>query len=138
MVSGLKGAAVTFSDFQPRALEICGLNARLHRLSGFRLRLEDWRTFFCRERFNLVLASDIAYEPRLLPYLKAVLLRVIKPGGSILISHPGRLVTRRFIGALLSTGLFSAEYTVIPVTVKDDPVRTCYDISINKLICEPV
>ena len=59
---GLQGSNVTFSDFQPLALSLCEANARLHRLplppaAG---RLAPYR---CRERFDLVLASDIAYEP---------------------------------------------------------------------------
>lgn len=64
---GLQGAAVTFSDFQSPALELCERNARLHNLEQYRLLRADWRDYRSRERFDIVLASDIAYEPRLLP-----------------------------------------------------------------------
>ncbi|HOB28553.1 MAG: methyltransferase [Dethiobacteria bacterium] len=130
---GLQNAAVTFSDFQQRALKICDANARLYRLERYRLLLADWRDFKCRERFDLVLASDIAYEPRLLPSLKAVLLAVSKPGGSIYFSHPGRPVTFAFIEELLADAFFHEERFVIPVTVPDDPVRTTYEIIIHRL-----
>jgi predicted nicotinamide N-methyase len=133
VVCGLKGAAVTFSDFQQQALELCGRNARLHALEGFRLLLEDWRCFSCRERFDLVLASDIAYEPRLLPHLQAVLLRAVQPGGAIFFSHPDRPVTRDFVRELIPTGPFSETRTVVSVNV-DDPVRSRYDITVHCLV----
>lgn len=130
---GLQSAAVTFSDFQRHALRLCEANARLHRLASYRLLPADWRNFTCRERFDLVLASDIAYEPRLLPFLRAVLLDVSKPGGSIYFSHPGRPVTFSFIEELLAGALFTEERFVIPVTVPDDPVRASYEIIIHRL-----
>lgn len=132
VIGGLKGAAVTFSDFQPPALELCERNARLHALYGFRLLLEDWRTFSCREHYDLVLASDIAYEARLLPHLKAVLLRAVKPGGTILLSYPARPVTRVFVRELIAAGPFSETRATVAVNV-DDPVRSCYDITIHRL-----
>lgn len=130
---GLQDAAVTFSDFQRHALRLCAANARLHRLACYRLLLADWRTFSCRERFDMILASDVAYEPRLLPSLKAVLLEVSKPGGSIYFSHPGRPVTFTFIEELLAGSFFNEERSVIPVTVPDDPVRTSYEIIVHRL-----
>ncbi len=130
---GLRGAFVTFSDFQPLALHLCEANARLHRLDGYRLLLADWRDYSCSERFDMVLASDVAYEPRLLPSLKAVLPGVLRPGGSIYFSHPGRPVTFSFIEELLAGGSFIEEHSLVPVTVPDDPVRSAYDINIHRL-----
>ncbi|MEW5784687.1 MAG: methyltransferase domain-containing protein [Bacillota bacterium] len=129
---GLKGAAVTFSDFQQPALELCAANARLNGLPGYKLLLEDWRTFTCRERFDLVLASDIAYEPRLLPHLEKVLFMVVKPGGTLMISHPGRPVTGNFVRQLLKRGVFS-ESVVVEDVVMDDPVLPRYQITIHLL-----
>jgi len=137
VICGLRGAAVTFSDFQPRALSLCEANARLHRLDRYRPLLADWRSYSCSERFDLVLASDIAYEPRLLPFLKAVLLRAVKPGGSIYFSHPGRPVTFSFIQDLQTTGTFSEERFLIPVTVPEDPIRSSYKINIHRLQWNP-
>lgn len=134
---GLQDAAVTFSDFQPRALRLCEANARLHRLARYRLLLADWRHFSCSERFDMVLASDIAYEPRLLPSLKAVLLGALRPGGSIYFSHPGRPVTFSFIEDIHAAGPFSEERFFIPVTVPDDPVRSSYEIIIHRLHWNP-
>lgn len=130
---GLAGAAVTFSDFQQRALQLCEANARLHRLSSYRLLEADWRNFTCPERFDLVLASDIAYEPRLLPSLKAVLLDASKPGGVIYFSHTRRPVTYAFVEELLRSALFTEKRYAVAVTVPEDPVRTSYEIMIHRL-----
>lgn len=130
---GLKGAAVTFSDFQERALLLCEANARLHRLNRYRLLLADWRGYIFRESFDLLLASDIAYEPRLLPHLKRVLLEASKPGGSIYFSHPGRPVTFSFVEDLLGGSLFTEERAAVTVIIPDDPVRISYNIIIQHL-----
>ncbi len=129
---GLKGAQVAFSDFQPLALELCEQNARINRLTAYRLLLEDWRTYSSRERFDLVLASDIAYEPRLLPHLKAVLLQSVKKGGSICVTHDHRPVTFAFIEDILDSGFFAEERRVVPVTV-EDPLRPHYRIDLHIL-----
>lgn len=133
LICGLRNAAVTFSDFQPRALALCEANARLHRLTRYRLLLADWRNFLCSERFDMILASDIAYEQRLLPSLKSVLLKTLKPGGRIYFSHPGRPVTYSFVDEILAPGYFTEERIHIPVMVRDDPVRTNYDVIIQHL-----
>lgn len=132
LTAGLKGAAVTFSDFQPLALEFCRRNAARHNLRHCRFLLADWRDYACPERFDLVLASDIAYEPRLLPHLKKVLLHAIKPGGLLFVSHPGRPVTRHFVEELRLGASFVEERAVVPVTV-DDPLRPRYRITVHRL-----
>lgn len=132
VVCGLKGASVVFSDFQPLALELCEQNARLNQLTAYRLLLEDWRSYSSKERFDLVLASDIAYEPRLLPHLKAALLQSVKRGGMVYITHDRRPVTLAFINDILDSGLFAEERLVVPVTV-DDPLRPHYLIDLHIL-----
>ncbi len=134
VVCGLKGATVAFSDFQPLALELCRHNAVLNQLQQYRLLLQDWRSFSLRERFKLVLASDIAYEPRLLPHLKSVLLQTVQKGGSIYLTHDHRPVTFAFIEEVMATGLFAEERHRIPVTV-DDPLRPHYQIDLHILKC---
>lgn len=132
VVCGLKGAAVAFSDFQQRALELCRHNAVLNQLRQYRLLLQDWRTFSLKERFDLVLASDIAYEPRLLPYLKTVLMQTVREGGAIYLSHDRRPVTLEFVNELMATGLFVEERRRLPVTV-EDPLRPHYQIDLHIL-----
>jgi methyltransferase-like protein 23 len=129
---GLKGASVAFSDFQPLALELCEQNARLNQLTDYRLLLEDWRAFSSRERFDLVLASDIAYEPRLLPHLKAAMLQSVEIGGAIYLTHDHRPVTFSFIEEILASRLFTEERLVVPVQV-EDPLRPHYQIDLHIL-----
>lgn len=132
VVCALKGARVVFSDFQPLALELCEINARLNGLQSYSLLLEDWRSYTGRDQFDLVLASDIAYEPRLLPYLKKVLLQVLKPGGLLYISHDNRPVTFAFIEELVAESFIKEEKQSIPVNV-EDPIRPGYHISLHLL-----
>jgi hypothetical protein len=78
------------------------------------------------------LASDIAYEPRLLPHLKAALLQSVKRGGMVYITHDRRPVTFSFIEDILTSGLFTEERLVVPVTV-EDPLRPHYQIDLHIL-----
>ncbi len=132
LVCGLKGARVTFSDFQPLALRLCDLNARLHNLRGYRLLQEDWRVFNCRERFDLVLGADITYEPYLLPFLQEIITAAVRPGGAVILSHPGRPQSRECVRRLLETAFFREELTLIPVTV-EDPVLSYHVILVHDL-----
>lgn len=132
LVAALKGACVTFSDFQPPALELCARNARLHRLKNCKFELQDWRCFNLAGQFDLVLGSDIAYEPRLLPALRRVLLKVVKPAGKLILSHALRPVTEQFIKELVFAGPYHERQFELPVTV-EDPIRPHHRIKLHVL-----
>jgi predicted nicotinamide N-methyase len=106
IVCGLKGARTVLSDFNPLALEMAGENARRN---GVRveLLLEDWRTFSCREQFDYILAADILYDPLLNPFLGQIFHSNLKPGGTIIISHPERPATEEFLKGWYDGNLFT-------------------------------
>ncbi len=108
IVCGLKGARLTFSDFNPAALEMAGDNARINGLAA-ELLLEDWRKFACKDKFDCIVASDILYDPKLNPYLQKIFSNNLKSGGKILISHPGRKVTEDFLNRWLENSRFQEE-----------------------------
>jgi len=133
VVCGLKGARVTFSDFNQTALDISSRNARLNGLVDFDTLLADWRTYRPHKRFNWVVGSDIFYDPKLNSHLLNLIPAIVAPGGGILAAHPGRPATFDFIRALGSRlDMISEREYIVPVTI-DDPYFPYYEIHVHHI-----
>ncbi len=135
IVCGLKGAQVTLSDFNSTALEMAAANARLNQLQ-VELLQEDWRSFQCQDKFDLLLASDILYDPKLNPYLGQIFFRNLKPEGAVLIAHPDRKATREFVESCGQYGLLEKE-RLTRVVELSDTLLPSYQIVINLLQIDP-
>src|SRR4051794_33001548 len=95
-ISGLgaaaAGAHVLVTDNQPPALRLAMMNARRNGLP-LRAAAADWRAWPLRGRFDRVVGSDVTYEPLAFDALLEVLDRTLRPGGEVLLTDPGRLMT---------------------------------------------
>lgn len=129
---GLKGARVTFSDFNPLALELSAKNAVINGLTGCRLLQGDWRDFPEYGQFDWVVGSDIFYDPKLNVHLGRVMATRLAGGGRLLLAHPGRKASFAFIEALEEAG-FSCEAKEVRPVVIDDPHFPYYEINIHVL-----
>lgn len=98
-ISGLgaavAGAEVVVTDNQTPALRLARMNARRNNVA-LRAAAADWRAWPFRERFDLVVGSDVTYEPAAFDALLAVLDLAVTPGGEVQLSDPGRLTTTVF------------------------------------------
>lgn len=132
VVCGLKGAAVTFSDYQVDALEISRQNASLNGLSGVRTFHRDWREFGLDKKFDWIVGSDILYDPRFNVYLEKIFMENAGPGKGILVSHPGRKPAFEFINKWCRETGSLEEHTEVPVYMAD-PHFPYYCIHVHKL-----
>jgi len=132
VVAGMKGAKVTFSDFNELSLEYCRKNAEANGLKEFNILLGDWRNFPQDLAFDLVLGSDIVYEPRLLPYLERVLSRFSREGSTILLSHAYRSVTFSFAEEICRKEELTNEVDYLRVEMEDS-LLTYYRIAVHEL-----
>ncbi|WP_243131637.1 class I SAM-dependent methyltransferase [Desulfallas thermosapovorans] len=132
IICGIKGAQVTFSDFNPSALELVRLNATRNGLLDFCTHLGDWRDFKLPGKFRWVMGSDIFYDPKLNVYLKELIPRVTADGGNVLIAHPGRPASFRFVEELMEVAGFDEQHQVVPVTI-EDPYFPYYEIHIHHI-----
>lgn len=100
-VSGLcaaaAGARVTLSDNEPDALRLIGMNARRNRLAVQGV-TADWRWWPLSSelRFDLIIGSDITYEPAAFDALLSVLRLAAPPPTEVWLTDPGRLMTTAF------------------------------------------
>ena len=132
VVSGLKGARVTFSDYQPEAVEISCQNAGLNGIGEYGSYLGDWRNFELKDRFDWIVGSDILYDTKFHGFLSEIFKQCTLGGKGILVSHPGRKPTFEFIKKWCEETGSTDEHTVVPVYIAD-PNFPYYDIHVHKL-----
>ncbi len=98
-ISGLgaaaAGAEVLVTDNIPAALRLAAMNARRNGIA-LRAAAADWRAWPLSGRYDLVVGSDVTYEPAAAHALLAVLDASVRPGGEALLTDPGRLTTSAF------------------------------------------
>lgn len=128
---GLKGALVTFSDFNPDALELALENARRNGVRARAVRA-DWRDFQLAERFDWIVGSDICYDPKLNRFLKEIFRRNLKPAGRLLLAHPGRPATATLVSELCAAGFDARSPVTVGVAV-EDTLLPYYEIFIHEL-----
>lgn len=93
--AALAGAQVLVTDNEPAALRLASMNARRNQVN-LRAAAADWRAWPLRGQFDLVIGSDVTYEPAAFEALLGVLDLSLRPGGEVLLTDPGRLMTSGF------------------------------------------
>jgi SAM-dependent methyltransferase len=66
----------------------------------------DWRNAEIPETFDIIMGADIAYERRSFEPLISLVRRLLRPGGTFLLTDPDRDIGREFI-RLAGSGGFS-------------------------------
>lgn len=102
------GARVTLGDLLPEALDLAAANARRNGVAVDLMQIDLRRP--PRDRaFDLVIASDMLYEPWLPPALAAALPAVLAENGRALVSDSMRPPGDRFAALACAAGLAVAE-----------------------------
>lgn len=104
------GADLTVADCTPEALAFCQANARHNAGQAPMTRQCDWRdpeaafAVLSEERFPVVLAADVCYDPRDVAPLFALLERVVAPNGVLWLAEPGRPAAQQFLDRAHAAG----------------------------------
>ncbi|RMF59553.1 MAG: methyltransferase domain-containing protein [Calditrichaeota bacterium] len=104
VVAALKGGEVWMNDVEPDALRLAELNWILNLQQEARLLNMDWRTANVNEQFEVLIASDVLYDPDLFSPLMKVFQKLLTPTGNILLSEPNRPVALPFFRSLEEHG----------------------------------
>lgn len=118
-----RGADVTASDRHPLSEPFLDYNAALNNLPALDYLDLAWD---CSDsgaevgRFDLIIGSDILYEPDHAETLAALVERLAKARAKVLITCPGRGYRNRFSRLLQSSG-FELTETPIPFTDDEEP-----------------
>lgn len=97
LVARSLGAEVRQTDHQPGALSLIRINAFDNGLPPPETFLGDWRDWTHTPRYDVVLGADILYERAMHFYLETLFPRCMAPGGTLLISDPGRPQALEFV-----------------------------------------
>ena len=100
MVASNLGGKVLMTDYLEEALSFARLNWEQNLSSVFNSELVDWRNIDDKKKYDIVLASDVAYENRSFQPLLIALKSLVKKNGRILLSEPNRKFSSPFIELL--------------------------------------
>jgi predicted nicotinamide N-methyase len=93
--------AVTVSDIDPDAVAVMQEAIGLNGLKNARARVVDWAAIPENIRPEIVLLSDVNYDPEVFETLFLSLKSLLESGVTILLSTPQRLMAKPFIERLL-------------------------------------
>lgn len=99
-----QGLRVTFSDYEPRAVELALFNARRAGYSQASGLVLDWRNPPPRQ-YPLLWGCDLLYEDRNHEPLLELTRKMLAPGGTAWFADGGRAKARRFCNLLPEFGL---------------------------------
>ena len=111
LAAASEGSDVTSTDYLQDAVDFAGKNAALNGISNIRFQTFDWRKAEGYERFDVLLASDVAYERSQFDHLERAFTHLLKPGGLILLSEPNRYIAEPFLERLSRTGYDMQKYS---------------------------
>lgn len=110
MVSHRRHADITVSDRHPLAESFLRENLALNDLPPLAYRDLDWSVpDGGLGRFDLILASDVMYEPQHPGQLQAFFERHLEPGGDVVVVDPGRRLHRQLSRGLERAGFDCTE-----------------------------
>lgn len=105
IVAATLGARVVQTDRQEVALYVAKLNAERNAVSSsIELRAADWTAWTDRDRYDLIVGSDIIYAETMHPQLRKIFETNLAPGGTVLLSDPFRKDSFAFLQSLEEGG----------------------------------
>jgi predicted nicotinamide N-methyase len=128
IAAGKRGASVLLTDYMEDPLIFARLNWKKNLVSEPVTALLDWRKPEGFAPYDVLLASDVAYERRAFEYLIQAFKHLIKPDGLILLSEPRRMVALPFLEKLPDLGFeVKVSGRVIPLNGRKNEVNV-YEI----------
>ena len=125
----LKPKSLLATDYEQAALQNTKENFVLNNISGHAdLQLLDWRNPQLDKTYDIIVASDVAYEQRFFMPLIELFDKYLVENGRVILAEPNRTIARTFFGKLALAG-FDFETTDKFVVQDSKTIKvTIYDI----------
>lgn len=101
LVAAAYARTVCSSDYLPEAVEVIGQSVVLNALENVSCRVIDWFHLPDGLQAEVLLLSDINYEPSAFEQLYLVIQQYLRTGTTVILTTPQRLMARPFIERLL-------------------------------------
>jgi predicted nicotinamide N-methyase len=127
VAAAIAGFDITATDYYEEALRFTALNVLVNTGVLIETRSADWRRFpHDMGRFELVVASDVLYEPAHATLIAAALDRTLTARGSAIIADPGRLAAPQFVEECKQRSMPAAIIDRVPY--EDGNIRQTIDL----------
>jgi predicted nicotinamide N-methyase len=100
--------SITITDYLEDALNFAKINANENEITNAKFQKLDWRNINLETKYDIVFASDIAYEKRSFEFLPNAISSLLDTKGTCYISEPNRTMAREFFDVTLPS-LFNVE-----------------------------
>lgn len=112
------GRSVMATDYYDDAVLFAKANAILNVGKAPDIRMVDWSSFpDDLGEFDMVLASDVLYEPRYPPMVAEAISKSLAPEGVAIVADPGRVAAPMFPGELETRNLQILKKETIPYSL---------------------
>jgi len=101
LVAAQNAASVLCTDYLKEAVDIIDISIAKNGFNNVQTAVLNWHNVPANLNPEVLLLSDINYEPSEFPVLKEVIIRFIAKGTTILLSTPQRLMAKSFIADIL-------------------------------------
>ena len=118
LVAARMGAEVVASDYLADAVAFAQKNAERNGIEKIRFKTLDWRKAEGEGPFDVLMASDVAYERSQFEHLLKSFETLVKEDGLILLSEPNRYIAAPFLEKIKESG-YSIDKSNYEVTVRD-------------------
>jgi predicted nicotinamide N-methyase len=107
---------VTCSDYVPEAVQLMQQSIQENKPENINAMVIDWNHLSDDLSVDVLLLSDINYEPQVFETLFNVIISFLEKGTTILLSTPQRLMAKPFIDRLLPYSKMYEEITITALT----------------------
>ena len=117
LAAAVCGGTVEQTDHEPGVLELARKNAEANGVTGITQFIADWTDWKVKDKYDVVIGADILYERKMHFHLERVFRMAVKPGGTLLISDPGRPQSIELLSAMEKTG-WNIQTDILPVNLQ--------------------
>jgi len=116
-------ASIMMTDYLPEPVELMVASIHHNHLANATARILDWNNIPEAITTDVLLMSDINYEPAIFETVFGVIQRFFNSGSTIILSTPQRLMAKPFVERLLPWSIMQEEAIIernneiIPVTI---------------------
>ncbi len=92
---------ITITDYLEDALKYARENCQLNQIRNAKFLHLDWRKMDDDKKYDIVLASDIAYEKRFFGEIPIAINSLLADDGTCYFAEPGRIQSKKFMDEIL-------------------------------------
>lgn len=113
-----RGANITASDYHPVSRDFLQFNSQLNQLPEIPFLQLDWNSPPSNQQYDLIIASDVLYDPGLPKSLSQAIQSLASPRCKVILSCPGRGYKNRFSRKMAKLG-FTLTETPVPFSPEE-------------------